>query len=52
LLSERLIGVGALTVEEREHLREHSTTEMDAALLFAQSSPWPSPADLTTDVYA
>jgi acetoin:2,6-dichlorophenolindophenol oxidoreductase subunit alpha len=52
VLSERLLGAGALSNEEREQLRAQAASEMDAALLFAQSSPWPSPAELTTDVYA
>ena len=52
VLCERLISAGELGDRDLEHLRHRFVAEMDAALRFAQSSPWPSAAELTTDVYA
>jgi TPP-dependent pyruvate/acetoin dehydrogenase alpha subunit len=50
--SDRLLGAGVLSAEELEQLRNRAAAEMDAASVFAQSSPWPSAAELITDVYA
>ena len=52
LLSERLTDAGLLGAPDIEALRRHAAADMEAALLFAQTSPWPSAADLITDVYA
>jgi TPP-dependent pyruvate/acetoin dehydrogenase alpha subunit len=51
-MSERLLRVGAITTDELAAMRDHAEQEIEAALLFAQGSPWPSPTELTTDVYA
>jgi acetoin:2,6-dichlorophenolindophenol oxidoreductase subunit alpha len=52
MLSDRLLSVGALLSTEITALEKRAATEMQAALQFAQSSPWPSTAELTNDVYA
>jgi acetoin:2,6-dichlorophenolindophenol oxidoreductase subunit alpha len=51
-LCERLLAGGALATYELQKMRDRAVEEMRAAFLFAQSSPWPSPAELITDVYA
>ena len=52
VLSERLTGSGVIGASEVDALQRRAVADMESALLFAQSSPWPTPADLTTDVYA
>jgi len=51
-MSERLLQAGTITAAELAAMHEQVDEEIVAALLFAQASPWPSPAELTTDVYA
>ena len=51
-MSDRLIAAGALSSADITQLRERLVAEMQAALVAAQSSPWPSTAELTHDVYA
>jgi acetoin:2,6-dichlorophenolindophenol oxidoreductase subunit alpha len=52
LLSRRLLDGGVLRVDELEQMQERAIAEMEAAVLFAQASPWPAAAEVTTDVYA
>ena len=47
LQAERVIGAGELA-----HLQQRVDATIDAALAFAQASPWPELRELTTDVYA
>jgi TPP-dependent pyruvate/acetoin dehydrogenase alpha subunit len=51
-MSGRLLDAKAITTTELAALRQRAAEEIDAAILFAQFSPWPSPAELTSDVYA
>ena len=48
---QRLLQSGLITADELASMRNRAQEEMDAALLFAQGSPWPSVAELTTDVF-
>ena len=50
--SRRLLDAGVLTEGELAHLQQRAAAVMDAALAFAQNSPWPDVRELTTDVYA
>jgi TPP-dependent pyruvate/acetoin dehydrogenase alpha subunit len=52
LYTERLLAAGVLTAGELSHLQQRVTAVIDAALDFAQNSPWPDQHELTTDVYA
>jgi pyruvate dehydrogenase E1 component alpha subunit len=51
-MSERLLKANELTSTELAALRQRAADEIDAAMLFAQASPWPAPAELVNDVYA
>lgn len=48
----RLQQCGVLTAGEIGHLKQRVDATVAAALQFAQNSPWPDAAELTTDVYA
>jgi TPP-dependent pyruvate/acetoin dehydrogenase alpha subunit len=50
--SRRLLDAGVLTEGELAHLQQRADAVVDAALAFAQNSPWPDVRELTTDVYA
>jgi pyruvate dehydrogenase E1 component alpha subunit len=50
--SRRLLEAGVLTDGELAHLQQRADAVVDAALAFAQNSPWPDVRELTTDVYA
>ena len=52
LQAERLVAAGVVTAGELAHLRQRAAAVADAALAFAQNSPWPDLRELTTDVYA
>jgi len=52
LMSERLTREGVAASGEIAHLRQRVAATIDAALAFAQNSPWPELSELTTDVYA
>jgi pyruvate dehydrogenase E1 component alpha subunit len=51
-LSDRLLSGGVLHRTDITRLEQRAAAEMQSALLFAQSSPWPCTAELTNDVYA
>ena len=51
-MRERLIAEGVIAPGELAHLAQRVAATVDAALAFAQSSPWPAPGELITDVYA
>ena len=51
-LSARLLNARVVTAAGLDRLKERANDEMDVALRFAQTSPWPSAAELTNDVYA
>ncbi|HEX6362204.1 MAG TPA: thiamine pyrophosphate-dependent dehydrogenase E1 component subunit alpha [Albitalea sp.] len=51
-LGERLLREGVVAPAELQHIRQRVETVVDAALAFAQSSPFPDPRELATDVYA
>ncbi len=51
-LRERLLAQGIVSSGELAHIAQRVATTVDAALTFAQNSPWPAPSELTTDVYA
>jgi TPP-dependent pyruvate/acetoin dehydrogenase alpha subunit len=50
--SRRLLEAGVLTEGELAHLQQRADAVVEAALAFAQNSPWPDVRELTTDVYA
>jgi TPP-dependent pyruvate/acetoin dehydrogenase alpha subunit len=50
--TSRLLEADVLTDGELVHLRQRAAAVVDAALAFAQNSPWPDVRELTTDVYA
>jgi TPP-dependent pyruvate/acetoin dehydrogenase alpha subunit len=52
LMSDRLLAQGVTAPGEHTHLQQRVTATVDAALAFAQNSPWPDTRELTTDVYA
>jgi TPP-dependent pyruvate/acetoin dehydrogenase alpha subunit len=52
LHARRLLEAGVLTEGELTHLRQRAAATSEAALAFAQNSPWPDASELTTDVYA
>jgi acetoin:2,6-dichlorophenolindophenol oxidoreductase subunit alpha len=52
LQSQRLMDAGVLTAGERTHLQQRVDAVVNAALAFAQNSPFPDLRELTTDVYA
>jgi acetoin:2,6-dichlorophenolindophenol oxidoreductase subunit alpha len=51
-LSARLLNARVVTAAGLDRLKDRANDEMDVALRFAQTSPWPSAAELTNDVYA
>jgi len=51
-LRDGLIAIGWLTEEEFDRMDETVQTKLETAVQFAQSSPEPSPDELTTDVFA
>jgi TPP-dependent pyruvate/acetoin dehydrogenase alpha subunit len=52
LLSARLQAQGALSADDFDAMRQRAAFAIDAALAFAQASPWPEAAELVSDVYA
>jgi len=52
LTTQRLLADGVLAAGELSHLRQRVDAVIDAALAFAENSPWPDARELTTDVYA
>jgi TPP-dependent pyruvate/acetoin dehydrogenase alpha subunit len=51
-LEQRLLVDGAMTAEERDAMHARTTQRIEDAVAFAAGSPYPSFAELTTDVYA
>ncbi len=52
LYRRRLAEQGAVSPNEADAMTRDARGEAEAALAFAQSSPWPSETDLLTQVYA
>ena len=50
--SRRLLEAGVLAEGELAHLQQRADAVIDAALAFAQNSPFPDVRELSTDVYA
>ena len=50
-LAKRLKNVG-VTDEELEAIKKAAKEEMDAAVKFADESPYPDPSEVLDDVYA
>ena len=50
--SERLIANGLIDADGLAALKQHSRERIEAALVFAQASPWPAPETLLDHVYA
>ena len=50
-LGKKLLAAGA-TEEELQKIKDEAKAEMDAAVKFADESPYPDLAEVTTDVYA
>ena len=50
-LGDLLIGEGAIDELERTHIDEEATKRVDAAVAFAEASPFPTPESLYDDVY-
>ena len=51
-LRARLLESGALTADGAAAIEERVSERLDAAFALAADSPWPSPDELTTHVYA
>ncbi len=51
-MQERMIANGTLTLAELDAMRSRAATAIDAAVEFANASPFPSLSELGTDVYA
>ena len=51
-LEQRLLASEAISAKERDGIRAQVTKRIEDAAAFAIASPYPSPAELTTDVYA
>jgi pyruvate dehydrogenase E1 component alpha subunit len=49
--AERLIAAGAIDDDERERIDAEAIAQVDAAVEFADASPFPPPASLYDDVY-
>jgi len=52
LQRDRLLAEGVMGAGEFAQLQERCDAVIDAAIEFAQSSPWPAVGELLTDVYA
>ena len=52
LCRQRLLASGRLTPEAAAAHTQHARERIDAALAFAEASPYPDAAELTSDVYA
>jgi TPP-dependent pyruvate/acetoin dehydrogenase alpha subunit len=52
LQAERLLAERVMTPAELQSMRERVRATLDAAVAFAQGSPWPDASDVTADVYA
>ncbi len=52
LMAERLLAEGVIAPAELAQLRQRAEATVDAAVAFAEASPWPDVRDLATDVYA
>ncbi len=50
--SQRLLAEGVITPGELVALRQRVAGALDAAVAFAEASPWPDAGELATDVYA
>jgi pyruvate dehydrogenase E1 component alpha subunit len=48
---DRLVAEGVLTADEREEIDRAAVEKVDAAVLFAENSPFPTPESLYDDVY-
>jgi len=48
---KKLFDKGILTPEKQEEIRSAIERELEEAVRFAEESPFPDPAELTTDVY-
>lgn len=50
-LEKKLIETGALTQAQVDETRKKVRDEVEAAIRFAEESPWPEPSEVTDDVY-
>jgi TPP-dependent pyruvate/acetoin dehydrogenase alpha subunit len=51
-LEQHIIGQGLLTPAELQALRDRVAADLDAAVAFADASPFPDPKDLLADMFA
>jgi TPP-dependent pyruvate/acetoin dehydrogenase alpha subunit len=47
-----LLGLGTVSADEIEKVRAQVTADLDAAVAFAEASPFPDPRDLLVDMFA
>jgi pyruvate dehydrogenase E1 component alpha subunit len=52
LMADRLLAQGVIAPAELLQLRQRAEATVDAAVAFAEASPWPDARELATDVYA
>lgn len=52
LMAERLLAEKVIAAAELAQLRQRCEATVDAAVAFAEASPWPDVRELATDVYA
>ena len=48
---KKLIEMGVLTQEEADRIQQEALDEVDAAVQFAEESPWPDPEDCYKDIF-
>jgi TPP-dependent pyruvate/acetoin dehydrogenase alpha subunit len=52
LLEQHVLGRGLLSADEIREMRNRVQTDLDAAVAFAEQSPFPDPKDLLVDMFA
>jgi TPP-dependent pyruvate/acetoin dehydrogenase alpha subunit len=51
-LEQHMLGRGLLSADEISEMRSRVQTDLDAAVAFAEQSPFPDPKDLLVDMFA
>jgi pyruvate dehydrogenase E1 component alpha subunit len=52
LIEQHVLGRGLLSADEISEMRNRVQTDLDAAVAFAEQSPFPDPKDLLVDMFA
>jgi pyruvate dehydrogenase E1 component alpha subunit len=51
-LEQHMVGRGLLTAAMLQAMRDRVAADLDAAVVFADASPFPDPKDLLADMFA